>query len=32
MDYIHNESMRAYLLITFIGYLLSLFLDINGYD
>ena len=29
MDYIHNENMRAYLLITSIGYLLSLFLDIT---
>ncbi len=29
MDYIHNESMRAYLLITFYCFLLSLFLDIT---
>ena len=29
IDYIHNESMRAYLLITFYCFLLSLFLDIT---
>lgn len=29
IDYMHNESMRAYLLITFYCFLLSLFLDIT---